>query len=201
MLRIGISGLPGTGKSCLARGLSTAFIGVNGFENVEYTAEYARHYIAKYGPPKEIYEQFRIIRKQQEWEDVLPEEISLMITDCPLPMNLAYVLDMRDRKEDVSLKDQMMISDIVSMLSKANYPTRYDFMFHLPPVVSPKKDGVRIDLHFEEEWRQTMEGHFSTSFDMFPSKRLEVVVPLNHEDRVLFCRDIVLGKEPIEIIS
>ena len=193
MLRIGISGLPSTGKSSLARGLSTAFIGVEGFENVEYIAEYARHYISKYGPSKDFYEQLRIIKKQQEWEDVLPGETNLMITDCPLPMNLAYVLDLRDRKEDITLKDQMIINDIVSLLSKTNYPPRYDFMFHLPPVITPKKDGVRIPLHFTDEWRKTMEGHFSTSFDMFPPKRLEVVAPLKNEERVEFCRDIVLS--------
>ena len=59
MNRIGFVGVPGTGKSSIARGIAAQSYKRIG--KVELVAEYARRYLSKYGPIKDVSDQYKVV--------------------------------------------------------------------------------------------------------------------------------------------
>lgn len=91
MLRVGIIGVPGTGKTTLARGIVSKCRTLPDFKSVELVSEYARGYISKHGPVEAIWEQYRIMEKQIEWEDSVPDKVDVLVTDSPIHLGF-YML-------------------------------------------------------------------------------------------------------------
>lgn len=153
MLRIGIIGVPGSGKTSLARSITSACRHSKSpnLNRIELVSEYARRYISKHGDINEIWEQYRIMEKQIEWEDSIPiNKTDLLITDSPVHLGFLYASELVTNKP----KDIMVYNDIFKKLSKLNEnKPRYDLIIHLPPDIKPIDDGVRPELHFNDEWR------------------------------------------------
>lgn len=196
MLRVGFVGAPGTGKSTVARALAASFIDVEGINNVELIVEYARRYIAKYGVPENIWEQMRILNKQKDWEEHLPDSVDLMITDCPVHLCWPYTLFLRKNSSE---KEIMQINDLFSELNKLNYPSRYDVIFYLPPKIEPVRDGVRCEENFDPKWKEQFERNLSATFVNFPPKHLIKVDAIEQEKRVEFCKNFIIRKNKNQI--
>lgn len=191
MLRIGFVGVPGCGKTSTARGLAAFCRGHEKLRKIELTAEYARRFISKYGDIDRVSDQYRIMQKQVEWEDIVPkEETDVIITDSPVFLGFLYALDLR---EIGNKKDVMYINDIFKALNKLNCPQRYDIIFHLCPILKPLKDGVRPELHFDEKWRDEADNKIQSIFKMlFPPKHFITLESISFEDRVNECIEHVL---------
>lgn len=183
MKRIGFVGVPGSGKTSTARAL-TAFCRQNDFKNIELVSEYARRFIAKYGNPESLTDQYRITEKQVEWEESIPLQTDLMITDSPIFIGFLYALNIRDIN---SRKDTMYVNDLFKRLNKLNINCRYDIIFFLPPILKPVADGVRPELHFNEEWREKASNELKFIFSMFPSKNFVILKEVDIEKRVAEC--------------
>lgn len=190
MKRIGFVGVPGSGKSSVARGIAASAYDRIG--KVELVAEYARRYITKYGSIDKVFDQYRILQKQLEWEDVVPEkETDVAITESPIHMGFLYAMEMRDPNNG---KDTMYFNDIFKTMNKINCPTRYDIIFHLPPVWAPSQDGVRPGLHFDDTWRKESDNRIQFIFKLFPPKHFKTVESISLDDRIeeclSYCEDI-----------
>lgn len=181
MIRVGFVGVPGAGKTSTARALSAFCRKIPELKRVELISEYARRYIAKYGLVNHIADQYKIMSKQLEWEDVIPaDETDLIITDSPVHLGWLYVMGFpRD-----SIKSVMYINDIFKVMNKTNYPSRYDIIFHLPPVLKPVEDGVRIKEHFDEEWRKEADYKIRFIFKLFPPKKFVALQSTGIMERV-----------------
>lgn len=68
MIIVGITGVPGAGKTTISRVLAAKCRGIESLSHVELVQEYARRYISKHGEITNIMEQYRILRKQLEWD-------------------------------------------------------------------------------------------------------------------------------------
>lgn len=64
MIRVGITGVPGAGKTTLSRSIAAECRGIETLKKVELVQEYARRYILKHGSITSILEQYRILEKQ-----------------------------------------------------------------------------------------------------------------------------------------
>jgi nicotinamide riboside kinase len=191
MKRIGFVGVPGSGKSSIARGMAARAYETLG--RVELVAEYARRYIAKYNNIDCVSDQYRILQKQLEWENSIPEDnIDIIITDSPVHMGFLYALELRDLNKK---KDVIYMNDIFKVMNKINCPHRYDIIFHLPPIWKPKEDGVRPREHFEDKWRQKADNIIQFIFKLFPPKNFYQVTSDEFEGRITeclnFCRRIL----------
>lgn len=185
MLRIAFSGIPGCGKTTSSRAFSAMFKPNGKTLNIEVITEHARTYMFKYGPPKNVWEQYLILDKQIDLEQSIPDAVELLITDSPLQLALQYALDLRDPS---SKKDSMVIDDIFHKLNNLNTPPRYDIIFHLPPVIDPVKDGIRPDKHFDKQWRQGADESIKILCKKtFPCKKFVEVDVIPLMDRVEFC--------------
>jgi len=185
MIRIGFTGCPGTGKTSTARAVSACCRSIEKFKKVELISEYARRYIAKYGLVESLADQYRILEKQQEWEQAVPEvETDLLITDSPIHMGWLYVMEFFPLK---AKKDLMYSNDIFKRLNKLNYPSRYDVVFHLPPILEPIRDGVRADYHFDQVWRKEADEKIKFIFKMFPPRKFIELKKVEMSDRVEEC--------------
>jgi len=185
MIRIGFTGCPGTGKTSTARAVSACCRSIEKFKKVELISEYARRYIAKYGLVESLADQYRILEKQQEWEQAVPEvETDLLITDSPIHMGWLYVMEFFPLK---AKKDLMYSNDIFKRLNKLNYPSRYDVVFHLPPILEPIRDGVRADHHFDQVWRKEADEKIKFIFKMFPPRKFIELKKVEMSDRVEEC--------------
>jgi len=186
-INIGISGVPGTGKSSLARSLAGSLATNKNIKTVELISEYARTYIAKYGSIDSIWEQYKILDKQVDMENVIPKHTDVLITDSPVTMYFHYTLD---AKKDSS-KDSMVLEDMFHKINLLNANNRYDIIFHVPPTFAPNDDGIR-SKHLDPMWRE--ESDKSIRFicgKLFPPKKFVVVEPLDLMERVKFCNNVL----------
>lgn len=183
MKRIGFVGVPGAGKSSIARGVAAQSFDKIG--KVELVAEYARRFLAKYGPVTNVAEQYKILQKQLEWEDIIPiSETDVSISDSPIHMGFLYAMEMRDVN---SVKDAMYINDIFKRMSKLNCPPRYDIIFHLPPLWKPSEDGIRPQQHFQDGWRIEADLKIQFIFKLFPPRHFITLNEDTMEGRIAEC--------------
>lgn len=183
MKRIGFVGVPGSGKSAVARGVAASAYSRIG--KVELVGEYARRFLTKYGAVTDVFDQYRILQKQLEWENIVPEkEIDVSITESPIPIGFLYAMEMRDPNSE---KDTMYINDIFKTMNKVNCPVRYDVIFHLPPLWQPSHDGVRPDIQFEENWRKEADSRLQFIFKLFPPKHFVSIVGTTLDARIEEC--------------
>lgn len=185
MKRIGFIGVPGSGKSCVARGLAAR--GYEKLNKIELVSEYARRFIAKYGTV-DVSDQYKIMQKQLEWEDVIPQDkTDVLITDSPVFLGFLYALNLRDSN---NAKDVMYINDIFKRMSKLNCPNRYDIIFHLPPIWKPVQDGVRPQDHFDDTWRNEADNLLQFIFKLFPPKHFVTLKTDTLDLRINECLEI-----------
>lgn len=180
MLRIGYIGTPGSGKTTTARALAGLIRSKTKFKTIELVSEYARTYIVKYGITG-IYDQVRIFNKQLTEEDKFPETTEVLITDSPVFLGFGYALELR---EEGNPKDTMLINDLFKEMNKLNESPRYDIVFHLPPVLTPVRDGVRPDHHFDQEWREEADLRLLSIFHVFKPKLLVTLNSSSLEERI-----------------
>jgi nicotinamide riboside kinase len=183
MKKIGISGVPGSGKTSLARALSAACRHSDDFKNVELVSEYARRYISKHSSIETIWEQYRITEKQIEWEDSIVDSTDILITDSPVYIGFLYSFDLVNFQNP---KDLMVYNDLFKKLSKLG--NRYDLIVHLAPVIQPIEDGVRPALHFDKTWRDKSDSSLLTIYRMFGQKNVIEITSMDIKERV----DLVL---------
>ncbi len=181
MIRIGFVGVPGAGKTTTARALAGILRQETNYKTIELVSEYARAYIHKYGSIDSVYDQMRIFNKQLAEENQFPSTIDVLVTDSPIFLGFGYALELR--KEN-NKKDTMLINDLFKEMNKCNDPPRYDFIFHLPPVLKPVKDGIRSDLHFDDKWRAEADKKLLSIFYVFKPKNLITISAINLSDRL-----------------
>ncbi len=185
MIRIGIVGVPGSGKTSLCRGVVSACRGISALSRIELVSEYARRYISKHGHIESIWEQYRIMEKQIEWEDSIPSgKTDILITDSPIHMGFLYATEVLTNKP----KDIMVYNDIFKKLSKlSEHRPRYNIIFHLTPVLNPIDDGVRAKEHLDPLWRADADRHIKFIFELlFKPKHIYVIDNVNMEYRINF---------------
>lgn len=185
MIRVGIVGVPGAGKTTLSRALAAECRGIESLKHVELVSEYARRYIAKHGDISSVLEQYRILEKQIDWEDsVCNEKLDIMITDSPIFLGFLYCINFPKNNS----KEVMFFNDIFKTMSKLNYPQpRYDIIFHLRPTNKPVNDGIRPDEHFNDEWRNKSDIMIQAIMGIFKPCNFIILEQTNFEDRVSFC--------------
>ena len=184
MFRVGFVGVPGSGKTSIARALAAFCRKNENLKRVELIPEYARRYITKYGQIDHLADQYKIMEKQTEWEDQVPKsETDLIITDSPIHLGWLYVLEFKLTRH----KDIMYMNDIFKKLNKSNYPSRYDIIFHIPPKFFPVVDGVRKKQHFDPVWRNEADATIKFVFKQFKPNNFIELKTESLEDRVSEC--------------
>lgn len=184
MIRVGIAGIPSTGKTSLARALSGFCITNQKFSKVELISEAAREYISRYGSIDSIADEYLILESQIDWENRY-SEIDLMITDSPINLIGAYAQYL---KRDGNVKDTLFMEKIWRKIN--NLGTRYDIIFYLPyNAFKPVKDGVRPDLHLDDSWRDKTDRMIRSTLEMFPPKKLVEIKEVSLYNRVGECME------------
>ena len=186
MIRVGITGVPGAGKTSLARGLASACRRIDGLKRVELVSEYARRYISKHGSINSMWEQYRILEKQREWEDsVSNDKLDLLISDSPIFLGFIYCLELP--KNDS--KAVMCMNDVFKAMIKLNNPEpRYEIIFHLPPLIPPVDDGIRKNEYFITDTRNIMDEKIKVTIrDIFPPIIYREIVEIDLNKRVDSC--------------
>ena len=190
-LKIGLTGVPGSGKTTLARALASKCRSIPQLKNVELVSEYARRYISKHGAITSLSEQYRILEKQTEWEDsVCNAKLDIMITDAPVFLGFLYCCQLP--KND--FKEIMFFNDIFKRMVKMNYPTpRYDIIFHLNTALEPIDDGVRAKEQFEEAWRSVADTMIKATMEIFKPKLFVPVSTTSLNKRTESCLKQIKG--------
>jgi len=187
MIKVGITGVPGAGKTTLSRALAASCRNHEGLRQVELVQEYARRYISKHGDITSIFEQYRILEKQTEWEDsVCNDKLDIMITDSPIFLGFIYCCEFPKRDS----KEIMFFNDVFKKMVKLNCPIpRYDLIFHLCPTLKPVDDGVRPLQHFEESWRSKADLMIRATMEIFKPVQFIVLGDKDLDNRVSCCID------------
>jgi len=189
MIRIGFTGVPGSGKTSTARALVSRLRTIEVFKSVELVQEYARRYISKHGIPEQIWEQYRITCKQIEWEDsVSNDKLDILITDSPIFLGFMYATEMNKPTS----KDIMVYNDVFKLMTRLNYPVpRYDLIFHLPPSITPVDDGIRAIHQLDQEWRISANQSILETMKIFKPKNIVSIAATNIDNRVIECINLL----------
>jgi len=142
-VRIGLVAGPSSGKSTTA---ADVFVhckraGIT----VELVSEVAREEINKGWKIRSIAEQFLINQKQREKEDIIPTEISVMVTDSPAFLTYYYALWNAECPSDENMIMTWLYSDFLKDLR------RYDKIYYLNRVKPYVKDGTRVQTEEESD--------------------------------------------------
>jgi nicotinamide riboside kinase len=189
MIRVGLTGVPGSGKTTLSRAIASKCRGIEGLKHVELVQEYARRYISKHGNISSILEQYRILKKQQEWEDsVTNSDLDILFTDSPIFLGWIYCCNLPKRNS----KEIMFFNDVFKEMVKLNYPKpRYDIIFHLSPDLKPVEDGVRSEQHFDESWRKEADIMIKSTMIIFKPAQFYILEHKDLERRTNACIEII----------
>lgn len=189
MIRVGITGVPGSGKTSLARGIASS----GEINSIEVVSEYARRYISKHGPITSMWEQYRILQKQKEWEDSVCDQVGVMITDSPIFLGLIYCFELPKETS----KDIMCFNDVFKGMTKLNMGrSRYDIIFHLPPTIPMKEDGIRKQEYAGKQARKVMNEQIKVvARDIFPPILFVELEETTLEDRISKAIKIIKEKE------
>jgi nicotinamide riboside kinase len=191
MLRIGICGIPASGKTTLARALAARCSKLKEFQRIELVQEYAREYIKTYGNITSVLEQFLILEKQIEKEEVLcNNKLDILITDSPIFLGFLYSIEL----PKTNSKEIMFFNDIFRKMVELNYPTpRYDIIFHLCPIIKPVEDGIRPEMQFNKSWRERTDSMIRATMEIFRPARFYVLEQKSLTQRTNFCVNKIQG--------
>ena len=146
-MRIGIMGLPSTGKTTLARALASKMH--EHFDTIELITEYARDYIASNGTPVDLWEQYLITTKQIQRES--DAKASLIVTDSPVLQGLIYAGSLYNPHK--GLKHPQLMSDLFDTIIKYSASHPYDYLVILDKEVKIVDDGIRSTEQMTDKWR------------------------------------------------
>jgi deoxyadenosine/deoxycytidine kinase len=187
MIKIGFTGVPGSGKTSLARGVASACRSIPELKNLELCSEYARRYISKYGAIESPLEQYRIMNKQVEWEDSIGQ-VDLLLTDSPIFLGMTYAFNLSNHEP----KDVMAITDLFKAMIKLNNPSpRYDLIFHLPPKKDIVEDGIRPKFNIDENWKEEMDTSIKATMFMFKPCHMYIVKATDTSARIEDCISVI----------
>jgi len=179
MIKIGFTGLPGSGKTTIVRSLA-ADLSKNNF--VETVDEYARVYISRFDSSPSVSEQYLVTEKQMEKEELVKADI--LLTDSPVFLGFYYANDMATRSE----KDIYYVSELFKKIQKWHSNNPYDIVFHLEPNIQPKEDGVRPSHQFDSEWRENANIAIKAYPIIFKAKNFFVIENLDIKRTIEFCK-------------
>lgn len=185
MIRCGIIGVPGAGKTSLTRSIAAQCRYVPKLKHIELIQEYARLYLTKYGSISSIFEQYHILEKQLEFEDrVCNSALDLILTDSPIFQGFLYCCELPKSNS----KEILFFNNIFKKMVKLNFPTpRYNIIFHLSPIIKPVNDGIRPELHFNEAWRSNADMMLRSLMMIFKPIEFYIIEESDMEKRTAFC--------------
>lgn len=136
-------GGPSTGKSTLAKHVADELTKKN--YSAELVGEFARDYIIEHGPIKGPGDQLHIVRGQKEKERMAcSHNPEFIVCDVPTFLSQVYfhflndgIIDEKEAKILEKIEKELW-SEIKDEIHS------YDFVFFLPPELSPEEDGVRL---------------------------------------------------------
>lgn len=144
MIKVGICGAPGAGKSTTAAGLFYNYKrrGVH----VELVTEFIREEINKGFKLGSVADQLRIYMKQKEREDIVPSTIQLIVTDSPIYLSLYYALDYARNSRHQN--DENILFMFEQIFKERN---RYDILIMLRRTKPYVEDGTRCQTECESD--------------------------------------------------
>ena len=142
-MRIAIAGGPGSGKTSLARQLTTQLYNVEK-RNAQYVPEFARDYInacrdrqdGKYHAS--LADQWLIYFKQAERESTIPDNVEFVITDSPIFLPIVFALSLVDYQNYQHRQNFLHMYD-----DWMSYQKWYDLIIVLRREKPFLKDGTR----------------------------------------------------------
>ena len=112
------------------------------------------------------------------------KENSKNLFDAPIFLGFIYCCEMPKNNS----KEIMFFNDIFKKMTKLNFPIpRYDIIFHLNPDLKPINDGIRPELHFDEQWRQSANQMIITTMSIFKPKLFYSITHKDLESRTKLC--------------
>jgi len=144
MIKIGLLGAPGTGKSTLAAYVF-AMLKDEGIDG-ELVTEYIREHINKHKKVPSITFQSVVYERQLEKEKILPEDLDFFVTDSPHILSYIYASLYIDYEDSDQLE---LLGDLYLKFLRESR-TAYDLVYVLEHNHKPNMDdGVRYQTSKE----------------------------------------------------
>lgn len=145
MIRIGLMGAPGCGKSTLAAYVF-AILKDEGLDG-ELINEYIREYVNKHKRVPSITFQSIVYERQLEKEKVVPSELDFFVTDSPHILSYIFASIYIDYEDPDQIE---LLGDLYLKFLRYSR-TSYDLVYVLEHNHPPKDDGVRYQTKEEME--------------------------------------------------
>lgn len=186
-------GSAGSGKSTIVTDVITS-LKKKGI-NAEHVPEMIRYDIHQNGPMESIWEQYRALNNQQEYEDGIPSGVDFSIIDsgCLTPYFYACLYT-----STATERERLVLSDMFRYLIDMIYKKRYDFIFFLPAKLTYEETGLETITNDgtrtqSPEELSTLDQHMALLFTkIFKADNIHILdCPLNKRlSKVLKIMDV-----------